>query len=49
MYRNKNNGKIIKDAVFKKGTVYFTIDGLKESLPLEIFAHNYEVVNEQGS
>ena len=42
MYKNKNNGKIIKEVIFEKHRVYFIIDGICESLPIEIFEANYE-------
>ena len=46
MYKNKNNGKIVEDVIYLKNRVYFVIDGIKESLPIEIFEANYEKINE---
>ena len=43
MYRNKNNGKIATEVVFYcVDRVFFVIDGIKSSLPSEIFEANYE-------
>lgn len=44
MYRNKLNLKPIKEVIFKKSRVYFIIDGIRESLPVEIFEANYEKI-----
>ena len=46
MYKNKNNGKIATDIVTDGDRIYFTIDGIKSSLPSEIFEANYEKINE---
>ena len=44
MYRNKLNLKPIKEVIFKKSRVYFTIDGIKTSLETEIFNQYYEKI-----
>lgn len=46
MYKNKLNGKIILDVIFDKHRAFFKIDGIKESLPIEIFEVNYEKIDE---
>lgn len=43
-YQNKLNGKLVSEVVFKKDRVFFTIDGIKESLETEIFEQYYELV-----
>lgn len=44
MYKNKNNGKIVEDVIYLKNRVYFVIDGIRESLEINVFKQYYELI-----
>ena len=44
MYKNKNNNKIVEDVIYLKNRVYFIIDGIRESLEINVFKQYYELI-----
>ena len=44
MYKNKNNGKLVKIIKQINNDIYFIIDGIKEILDVSVFNEHYELV-----